>query len=111
MIANLIGSQWRMPAPDTDSLPIYNPATGEVIEQVPLSGIQDVDAAVQAALKAHSPWSRTAVMERVRLMFRFKALLEEHFEDLAAIITRHHRKTIDESRGETRRGIGVVDFA
>ena len=111
MIANLIGSQWRMPAPDTDSLPIYNPATGEVIEQVPLSGIQDVDAAVQAALKAHSSWSRTAVMERVRLMFRFKALLEEHFEDLAAIITRHHGKTLDESRGEVRRGIEVVDFA
>jgi malonate-semialdehyde dehydrogenase (acetylating)/methylmalonate-semialdehyde dehydrogenase len=111
MIANLIGSQWRMPAPDTDSLPIYNPATGEVIEQVPLSGVQDVDAAVQAALKAHSSWSRTAVMERVRLMFRFKALLEEHFEDLAAIITRHHGKTLDESRGEVRRGIEVVDFA
>jgi malonate-semialdehyde dehydrogenase (acetylating)/methylmalonate-semialdehyde dehydrogenase len=111
MIANLIGSQWRMPAHGTDSLPIYNPATGEVIGQVPMSGIQDVDAAVQAALKAHASWSRTAVMERVRLMFRFKALLEEHFEDLAAIITRHHGKTLDESRGEVRRGIEVVDFA
>ena len=50
-------------------------------------------------------------MERVRLMFRFKALLEEHFEDLAAIITRHHGKTLEESRGEVRRGIEVVDFA
>src|SRR6202140_214397 len=111
MIANLIGSQWRMPAPDTDSLPIYNPATGEVIGQVPMSGIQDVDAAVQAALKAHAGWSRTAVMERVRLMFRFKSVLKDHVEDLAAIITRHHGKTLDESRGEVRRGIEVVDFA
>ena len=50
-------------------------------------------------------------MERVRLMFRFKALLEEHFEDLSAIITRHHGKTLDEARGEVRRGIEVVDFA
>jgi malonate-semialdehyde dehydrogenase (acetylating)/methylmalonate-semialdehyde dehydrogenase len=50
-------------------------------------------------------------MERVRLMFRYKALLEEHFEDLAAIITRHHGKTLEESRGEVRRGIEVVDFA
>jgi len=50
-------------------------------------------------------------MERVRLMFRFKALLEDHAEELAAIITRHHGKTLDESRGEVRRGIEVVDFA
>src|SRR5258708_31691950 len=50
-------------------------------------------------------------MERVRLMFRYKAVLEEHFEELAAIVTRHHGKTLDESRGEIRRGIEVVDFA
>ena len=110
MIANLIGSHWR--SPDVaKSLPIYNPATGEVIGQVPMSGTKEVDAAVQAAVTAYRSWSRTAVMERVRLMFRYKALLEDHFEDLAAIITRHHGKTLDESRGEVRRGIEVVDFA
>jgi malonate-semialdehyde dehydrogenase (acetylating)/methylmalonate-semialdehyde dehydrogenase len=111
MIPNLIGSEWRVPPNGAASLPIYNPATGQVIEQVPMSGSQEVDAAVQAALKAYPGWSRTALMERVRLMFRFKALLEDHFEDLAAIITRHHGKTLDESRGEVRRGIEVVDFA
>jgi malonate-semialdehyde dehydrogenase (acetylating)/methylmalonate-semialdehyde dehydrogenase len=111
MIPNLIGSEWRVPPNGAASLPIYNPATGQVIEQVPVSGSQEVDDAVQAALKAYPAWSRTAVMERVRLMFRYKALLEDHFEDLAAIITRHHGKTLDESRGEVRRGIEVVDFA
>jgi malonate-semialdehyde dehydrogenase (acetylating)/methylmalonate-semialdehyde dehydrogenase len=50
-------------------------------------------------------------MDRVRLMFCFKNVLEDHFEDLAAIITRHHGKTLDEARGEVRRGIEVVDFA
>ena len=110
MISNLIGSQWR--SPDVEgSLPIYNPATGEVIGQVPMSGAKEVDAAVKAAVAAYKSWSRTAVMERVRLMFRYKALLEEHFEDLASIITRHHGKTLEESRGEVRRGIEVVDFA
>jgi malonate-semialdehyde dehydrogenase (acetylating) / methylmalonate-semialdehyde dehydrogenase len=111
LIPNLVGSQWRLPSDGTESLPVYNPATGQVIEQVPLSGSQEVDAAVQAAAAAYEAWSHTAVMERVRLMFRFKALLEEHFEELAAIITRHHGKTLDESRGEVRRGIEVVDFA
>src|ERR1700730_8245633 len=75
------------------------------------SGPADVDAAVKAAVAAYKGWSRTAVMERVRLMFRYKALLEQHFEDLASIITRHHGKTLDEARGEVRRGIEVVDFA
>ena len=111
MIPNLIGSQWRVPEDTAGSLPVYNPATGEVIEQVPLSGAHEVDAAVQAAARAYGAWARTAVMERVRLMFRFKAVLEEHFEELAAIITRHHGKTLEESRGEVRRGIEVVDFA
>jgi malonate-semialdehyde dehydrogenase (acetylating) / methylmalonate-semialdehyde dehydrogenase len=111
LIPNLVGSEWRLPSDGTGSLPVYNPATGQVIDQVPLSGSREVDAAVEAAVKAYASWSHTAVMERVRLMFRFKALLEEHFEDLAAIITRHHGKTLEESRGEVRRGIEVVDFA
>jgi len=111
LIRNLIGSDWRDAEHGSSSLPVYNPATGEVIEQVPLSGAGDVDAAVRAATEAYATWSRTALMERVRLMFRFKSVLEDHFEDLAALTTRHHGKTLDEARGEVRRGIEVVDFA
>src|SRR5713101_7914982 len=111
MIPNLIGSDWRPPADGVGSLPVYNPATGEVIEQVPMSGAAEVDAAVRAAVAAYRGWSSTSVMERTRLMFRYKALLEEHYEELAAVVTRHHGKTLDEARGEVRRGIEVVDFA
>ncbi len=111
MIRNLIGSEWRLPAQDVSSLPVFNPATAEVIEQVPLSDGREVDAAVRAAAESFQTWSRTAVMDRVRLMFRFKAVLEDSFEELAALVTRHHGKTLDEARGEVRRGIEVVDFA
>src|SRR4029077_7596109 len=111
MIPNLIGSEWRRPPDGVESLPVYNPATGEVIEQVPLSGASEVAAARRAALGAYRGWSGTALMERVRLMFRYKALLEDHLENLATMITRHHGKTLDEARGEVRRGIEVVDFA
>jgi malonate-semialdehyde dehydrogenase (acetylating) / methylmalonate-semialdehyde dehydrogenase len=111
MIPNLIGSEWRVPPDAAASLPVFNPATGAVIDQVPVSSGHEVGEAVAAAGRAFPGWSRTALMERVRLMFRFKALLEENVEDLAAIITRHHGKTLDESRGEVRRGIEVVDFA
>jgi malonate-semialdehyde dehydrogenase (acetylating) / methylmalonate-semialdehyde dehydrogenase len=110
VIRNLIGAEWREAA-GAKSLPIFNPATAQVIDQVPLSGAGEVDAAVSAAAAAFPGWSRTALMERVRLMFRYKALLEDNFEDLAAITTRHHGKTLDEARGEVRRGIEVVDFA
>ncbi len=109
MIANLIGARWERP--ETRSLPIYNPATGEVIDQVPMSGPAQVDAAVAAAVGAFESWSRTPLMERVQLMFAYKAQLEQNFEELAAIVTRHHGKTLDEARGEVRRGIEVVDFA
>ena len=111
MIANLIGSRWQEPETAVSTLPVFNPATGEVIDQVPLSGSAEVGAAAAAAAAAFTKWSRTSVMERVRLMFSYKAILEQHVEQLAAIITRHHGKTLDEARGEVRRGIEVVDFA
>src|SRR5580765_7732555 len=108
-LANLIGGAWT--TPERETLPVYNPATGEVIEQVPLGTAADVDAAVRAAAKAHEAWSQTPVMDRAQLMFRYKALLEGHVDELAAIVTRHHGKTLEEARGEVRRGIEVVDFA
>ncbi len=111
MIANLIGSERRPAAAGTKTLPVFNPATGEVIDHVPMSGPEDVAVAVETASRAYRSWSKTAVMERVRLMFRYKAVLEDHFEELAALVTRHHGKTLDEARGEVRRGIEVVDFA
>jgi malonate-semialdehyde dehydrogenase (acetylating) / methylmalonate-semialdehyde dehydrogenase len=110
VIANLVGGQWK-PAETDAHLAVVDPATGEEIDRVPLSSRADVDAAVAAAAGRFERWSRVPVMERVRLMFRFKALLEEHFEELAALVTRHHGKTLNEARGEVRRGIEVVDFA
>src|SRR5436853_242003 len=110
MIRNLVGGEWRA-VEGCESLPVYNPATAEEIERVPLSGAPEVDAAVAAAAEAYEKWSRTPVLERVRLMFRFKQRLEDGFEDLAAVVTRHHGKTLEEARGEVRRGIEVVDFA
>ncbi len=109
MIPNLVGREWLRP--QTSSLPVYDPATAQVIDEVPLSGRAEVDAAVRAAAAAQPGWAATPIVERVRLMFRYKQLLDERFEELAAIVTRHHGKTLDEARGELRRGIEVVDFA
>jgi malonate-semialdehyde dehydrogenase (acetylating)/methylmalonate-semialdehyde dehydrogenase len=109
LISNLIGNRWEHSA--GDPLPIFNPATGNEIDRVPDSTPQETDLAVRTAAKAFAEWSRVPVMHRTALMFRFKALLDTHVEELARVITLHHGKTINEARGEVRRGIEVVDFA
>lgn len=109
MVPNLIGG--RFVRPERPTQPIYDPATGQVIDEVPFSNAQDVDEAVRVAAKAFQSWSQTSVTERVQYAFRYRELLEAHADELAAIVTRHHGKTLDEARGEVRRGIEVAEFA
>ena len=100
-----------MPSGTTQFLDVHNPATGEVIARTPLSTGTDVDAAVAAASKAFPEWRDTPPMVRARTMFRFRELLERHFEEIAATVTREHGKTLDEARGSLRRGIECVEVA
>jgi malonate-semialdehyde dehydrogenase (acetylating)/methylmalonate-semialdehyde dehydrogenase len=90
---------------------VVNPATCEVIGQVPFSTSAEMVAAIAAAEAAYDGWRRTPPLARVRCLFRLKALLETHFERLSRVQTVEHGKTIDESRGETRRGIENVEVA
>jgi malonate-semialdehyde dehydrogenase (acetylating)/methylmalonate-semialdehyde dehydrogenase len=90
---------------------IVNPATRKVIAQVPISTKDELDEAVQAAQEAYPDWRRMPPLARARCMFRLRDLLEENFEELSRIQTMEHGKTIDESRGETRRGIENVEVA
>jgi len=90
---------------------IVNPATGKIIAKVPFSTREEVDAAVQVAREAYPEWRRTTPLARVRCLFRLKELLEENFEEISIVQTMEHGKTIDESRGETRRGIENVEVA
>jgi malonate-semialdehyde dehydrogenase (acetylating)/methylmalonate-semialdehyde dehydrogenase len=90
---------------------VVNPATGKTMARVPISTKEETDSAVEAAKVAFPDWRRTPPLARVRCLFRLKDLLEEHFEELSRIQTQEHGKTIDESRGETRRGIENVEVA
>jgi malonate-semialdehyde dehydrogenase (acetylating)/methylmalonate-semialdehyde dehydrogenase len=109
VVPNVVGG--RRLRPSSETLPVYNPATADVLGEVPLSGPEEVDAAVEVAAEAYRQWSGTPVTERVALMFRYRELLERHHEELARLVTLHHGKTLEEARGEVRRGIEVVDFA
>ena len=90
---------------------VQNPATLQTIARVPLSTREDLDAAVAAAQAAFPDWRRTPPLARARCLFRLKELMEQHFEALSRVQTVEHGKTIDESRGETRRGIEMVEVA
>ncbi len=104
-----IGGEWLHPKLSTT--PVYNPSTGDVIAECPVGGLTEVNAAVEAAAAAFPDWMETPPVERVRILARFKMLLEENFEDIVRCTTREHGKTLGESRGDVKRGMEVVEFA
>lgn len=110
IIPNLIAGRWSVP--DVGAFgDVFNPSRGEVIARVPLGGAAEVAAAVTAAKKAFATWGNTPAPKRASYLFRYRELLEQHFEDLARLITRENGKTLDEAKGDVRRGIEVVEFA
>lgn len=109
-LKNYIGGEF-VEATTSSYMPVINPATCETIAEVPDSSREDVDKAVKAASEAFPEWRSTPVLSRIQYMYRFKALLEERFEDISKIVVEENGKTIDEARGEVRRGIESVDFA
>ena len=109
-VRNFVGGRWEE-RDGRETEPVYDPATGQVIAETPLSSREDVDRAVKAAEAAFPEWSRTPVMKRTQVLFRYKMLLDEHFEELRDIVTLENGKDAKDAGGEVRRGIEVVDFA
>ena len=92
-------------------LDVTDPSTGALLSRVPLSTREDLDAAVQAARRAFPGWSSTPIKERVQVFYRYKALLEEHLEDLAALVHEENGKTMDEARAEVLKSAELSEFA
>ena len=92
-------------------VPVFNPATGEQSAELPLSTLSELNDAVASAKSAQIAWGNTPPMKRARVMFKFKALLDQHADDIAREISREHGKVHDDALGEVARGIDCVDFA
>ena len=90
---------------------VYNPATGEISAKLSMASAAETKAAIDAAEAAFPAWSATPALKRARILFKFKALLDEHANDLAIAISLEHGKTVSDARGEVTRGIEVVEFA
>lgn len=94
-----------------ETLPVTNPATGEVIRQVTQSTQEEMLAAISSAHKAFPAWAATPPLRRARVMFKFKELLEKNRTELAKLISSEHGKVLSDAEGELTRGIEVVEFA
>ena len=108
-IKNYVAGEWE--ESEGELVDIVNPATQKVIAKNPMSTDNELNAAVEAAKEAFPNWRTTPPVARARLLFRMKEIMEDRFEELSRIQTMEHGKTIDESRGETRRGIENVEVA
>ena len=90
---------------------VYNPATGEVSAKVTLATKKDVDAVVDIAQQAFHSWSNTPPLQRARVLFKFKELIEKNSDELTKIIVSEHGKVYDDAKGSLTRGLEVVEFA
>ena len=109
-LPNYVDGQWRK-SRAADALGVVNPATVETIAKAPLSDASEVAEVVEAASRAFPAWRRTPPVERTQYLFRLKALLESHQDEIASLITQECGKTLAEARGELRRGIENVETA
>ena len=101
----------RLVADSARTLPVTNPATGEVIRQVAMASGATVGEAIAAARAAFPAWRHTPPLKRARIMFRYRELLEQHATEIVALLAAEHGKVLDDAMGEFSRGVEVVEYA
>ena len=109
VVRNFVGGEWA--DGDGPLIDVHAPSTGEVIARTPLSTAAALDAAVVAARRAQARWAATPIKERVQVLFRYRALLERHIDELGALIVEEHGKVMPEARAEILKAIELTEFA
>jgi len=110
-LQNYVAGGFVAPTKSRPSLDVYDPSSGDIISKVPLSEAADVDAAVHAARAAFPAWSAMPIKERVQVFYRYKALLEQHIDELAALVTEENGKIASEARAEVSKSAELTEFA
>ncbi len=90
---------------------VYNPATGDQSAEVKLASTKDVNDAVANAKKSFEEWSNKPPLQRARIMFKFKELIEKYSDELTKIIVAEHGKVYEDAKGSLKRGLEVVEYA
>ncbi len=110
-VANYIGGSFVPGDGGLALLDVFNPSDGTVISQVPLSATAEVDAAVRSARAVFPKWSATPIKDRVQIFYRYRQLLEQHLDELAALVTEENGKVAPEARAEVLKSIELTEFA
>ena len=105
-----VNNQWLSSATDK-YMPVMNPSLGLQIAETPCCTQSEVDAAVNAAAAAFPAWSSTPIPQRIQLMFRFKALLDQHLDELTVLLATEMGKVLAEAKGDVLKAIEVVECA
>ena len=109
-LAHWIGGK-RTPGTSSRFGDVWTPATGALGARVPFATVAEVARAVEAAKVAFPGWAATTPIARARVMFRFKALLEAHAQEIVTVVSREHGKVLSDAAGELSRGIEIVEYA
>src|ERR1041385_2948909 len=108
VLENDVGGSF-VAAGDQPLLDVYDPSSGDVISRVPLSAAREVDSAVQCAKAAFPTWAATPIKERVQVFYRYKSLLEQHIDELAALVTEENGKIAVEARAEVLKSAELTE--
>jgi malonate-semialdehyde dehydrogenase (acetylating)/methylmalonate-semialdehyde dehydrogenase len=94
-----------------ESLDVTSPVDGNLLSRVPMSPVEELNAAVRSAKAAFPAWSETPIKERAQVFFRYRYLLEKNFEELTALVSEENGKTHDEAKAEVEKSIELTEFA
>ena len=106
----LIDGEW-VDSQSNEWQDIVNPATQEVLAQVPFATPDELNAAVAAAQEAYRTWRETPIGARMRIMLKLQALIREHSKRIAAVLSAEQGKTLADAEGDIFRGLEVVEHA
>ena len=106
----LVDGEWRE-SKTQKYMPVTNSSTGEVMAEAPCCTAEEVAEAVAAAAAAYPGWSATPVSARAQYMFKLKAVLDAHLEELALLVSMELGKNLDEARGDIIKAVEVIELA
>ena len=104
------GGQW-LESKSPTYMPCYNPSTGAVIAYTPQCTAEEVESAIQAAVRAYPGWSDTPVGRRVQVLFKMKTLVDQHLDELTFLLARENGKKWEEAMGDVLKVVEVLEFA
>src|SRR5512135_3472947 len=105
-----VGNEWRE-SKTSKFMDCYDPSTGEVIAQAPQCTVDEVNEAVAAAAAAFPAWADTSPNKRVQVLFKMKALLDKHLDELTRLVATEHGKVLEEAMGDAIKVTELVEFA